>query len=63
IPARVAIDQAIELAKRFGAAESGSFVNGILDHVLREALPDAANRNDADRVQAAETTPEPDASA
>lgn len=37
IPPRVAIDQAIELAKRFGAAESGAFVNGILDHVLREA--------------------------
>jgi N utilization substance protein B len=37
IPARVAIDQAIELAKRFGAAESGAFVNGILDHILRAA--------------------------
>lgn len=37
IPPRVAIDQAIELAKRFGTAESGGFVNGILDHVLREA--------------------------
>jgi transcription antitermination factor NusB len=37
IPPRVAIDQAIELAKRFGTAESGGFVNGILDHVLRES--------------------------
>lgn len=37
IPPRVAIDQAIELAKRFGSAESGAFVNGILDHVLRES--------------------------
>ena len=35
IPPRVAIDQAIELAKRFGAEESGSFVNGVLDKVLR----------------------------
>jgi transcription antitermination factor NusB len=35
IPPRVAIDQAIELAKYFSAAESGSFVNGVLDHVLR----------------------------
>jgi N utilization substance protein B len=35
IPPRVAIDQAIELAKRFGSGESGAFVNGILDHVLR----------------------------
>ena len=44
IPARVAIDQAIELAKRFGAAESSAFVNGILDHVLRETLPEAARQ-------------------
>jgi transcription antitermination factor NusB len=35
IPPRVAIDQAIELAKRFSAAESGAFVNGVLDRVLR----------------------------
>lgn len=42
IPPRVAIDQAIELAKRFGAAESGAFVNGVLDHVLHEKRPEAA---------------------
>jgi N utilization substance protein B len=35
IPARVAIDQAIELAKYFSAAESGAFVNGVLDRILR----------------------------
>jgi N utilization substance protein B len=44
IPPRVAIDQAIELAKRFGAAESGAFVNGILDHVLRDAQSEGAAR-------------------
>ncbi len=33
-PAKVAIDEAIELAKRFSTAESGAFVNGILDRVL-----------------------------
>lgn len=33
-PPRVAIDEAIELAKRFGTAESSRFVNGILDRVL-----------------------------
>ncbi len=36
IPARVAINEAVELAKRFGAAESPSFVNGILDRVARD---------------------------
>ena len=35
-PDRVAIDEAIELAKRFGAANSSQFVNGILDKLLEE---------------------------
>jgi transcription antitermination protein NusB len=33
VPASVAIDEAIEIAKRFGTDESGTFVNGILDNV------------------------------
>ncbi|MGH7986713.1 MAG: transcription antitermination factor NusB [Candidatus Binataceae bacterium] len=33
VPARVTIDEAIELAKRYGDQESGRFVNGVLDHV------------------------------
>lgn len=36
IPASVAINEAIELAKRFGGAESRAFVNGILDRVASE---------------------------
>ena len=35
-PPRVAIDEAVELAKRFGAAQSSQFVNGILDKVMHE---------------------------
>ena len=35
-PVRVAINEAVELAKRFGTAQSGSFVNGILDRLMRE---------------------------
>ncbi|MGI9115744.1 MAG: transcription antitermination factor NusB [Chthoniobacterales bacterium] len=49
IPPVVSINEAIELAKKFGGAESGRFVNGILDRVkddlkrpLREALKQAA---------------------
>ncbi|NLI16031.1 MAG: transcription antitermination factor NusB [candidate division Zixibacteria bacterium] len=30
-PIKVAIDEAIELAKKYGSADSGRFVNGILD--------------------------------
>ncbi len=37
-PPRVAINEAVELAKRFGTAESPSFVNGILDRVARDKL-------------------------
>ncbi len=33
VPVSVAIDEAIEIAKRFGSDESGTFVNGVLDHV------------------------------
>lgn len=35
-PGRVAINEAVELAKTFGAQPSAPFVNGILDRVLRE---------------------------
>jgi N utilization substance protein B len=35
-PARVVIDEAIELAKRYGSEESGRFVNGVLDGLARE---------------------------
>lgn len=33
VPAPVIINEAIEIAKKFGATESGGFVNGILDRV------------------------------
>ncbi|MGB0060740.1 transcription antitermination factor NusB [Candidatus Binatus sp.] len=33
IPARVTIDEAIELAKCYGDIESGRFVNGVLDEI------------------------------
>ena len=40
IPAKVVINEAVELAKRYGSEDSGSFINGILDrirqHVGRE---------------------------
>jgi transcription antitermination protein NusB len=37
IPPSVTINEAIELAKKFGTDESGAFVNGILDNVARMA--------------------------
>lgn len=36
IPYRVAINEALELTKRFGSVEGFKFVNGVLDHVARQ---------------------------
>lgn len=36
IPKRVTLNEAVELAKRFGSEGSGSFVNGILDRIATE---------------------------
>ncbi|HSQ59499.1 MAG TPA: transcription antitermination factor NusB [Acidobacteriota bacterium] len=38
-PTRVALDEAIELAKKYGSETSGSFVNGILDRIAHDARP------------------------
>jgi transcription antitermination protein NusB len=38
-PAQVALDEAIELARRFGSAGSPAFVNGVLDRLRKNALP------------------------
>jgi N utilization substance protein B len=35
-PHRVVIDESIELAKKFGTAQSAQFVNGILDRLVPE---------------------------
>jgi transcription antitermination factor NusB len=35
VPPKVAINEAIELAKRFSTEHSGSFVNGVLDRIRR----------------------------
>ena len=35
IPTSVTINEAIEIAKKYGTDESGSFVNGILDRAAR----------------------------
>jgi N utilization substance protein B len=40
-PAAVILDEAVELAKRFGEADSPSFVNGVLD-AIRRCFRDAA---------------------
>jgi N utilization substance protein B len=43
VPAPAAINEAVELAKRFGSKDSPGFVNGLLDRIARQsAEPPAA---------------------
>jgi len=44
VPRAVIIDEAVELAKRFGGEDSSSFVNGVLDRIAEEC-----GREDTDR--------------
>ena len=39
VPAKVAINEAIEIAKKFGTTESSRFINGVLDRIRRELRP------------------------
>jgi N utilization substance protein B len=36
VPRAVILDEAVELAKRFGSEDSGSFVNGVLDRIATD---------------------------
>lgn len=38
VPPKVAINEAIELAKNFGGENSGKFVNGVLGTIFREVM-------------------------
>jgi N utilization substance protein B len=38
IPPKVTINEAIDLGKRFGSEDSGSFINGILDCIQHEVI-------------------------
>lgn len=36
VPRAVILDEAVELAKRYGSEESGAFVNGVLDRIAED---------------------------
>jgi N utilization substance protein B len=51
IPAKVSINEAVEIGKKFGSEESGAFINGILDRIRahvrgeeEEGVPDEKGR-------------------
>lgn len=39
VAARVILDEAVRLARRYGTDETGAFVNGVLDPIARELRP------------------------
>ena len=47
VPAKVTVNEAIELAKSFGDDDASKFVNGILDQVLIKELTLATKRTEA----------------
>jgi len=51
VPARVTVNEAIELAKDFGDEEAAKFVNGILDKVLATEPRLEAKRLEAEKVK------------
>lgn len=44
IPYRVAINEGVELAKRYGGTDGHKYVNGVLDKLAAEARPDEFKR-------------------
>ena len=40
VPVKVVIDEAVELAKAYGAEDSGKFVNGIIDSIHKHMQPE-----------------------
>ncbi|MBI2870846.1 MAG: transcription antitermination factor NusB [Candidatus Omnitrophica bacterium] len=44
IPPKVSINEAVDLAKKFGDEQSGSFVNGILDKIFTAEVKGAKQR-------------------
>ncbi len=38
IPAKVTLNEAVELGKEYGSEDSSSFINGILDRILNEVV-------------------------
>ena len=46
VPAKVALNEAIEIGKEFGTKETAAFINGILDAIVKKTSPQLANTGD-----------------
>jgi len=45
IPPKVAINEAIELAKKYGNEDSGNFINGVMDRVFKDYYKERQHEN------------------
>ncbi len=62
VPAKVAINEALKLAKRYSTAQSSRFVNGILDKVLQTAESAGTDvEGDVDPEPSVAPDPDPEA--
>ncbi len=52
IPSKVTINEAVELAKSFGADKSSKFINGVLGSAWRQANPDEVDTRTAKKQEA-----------
>ena len=52
IPPEVSINEAIELAKKYSTAESGKFVNGLLDAIYRSYKQKKRSKNNKEGISA-----------
>ena len=50
IPEKVAINEAIELAKAFGGESSGKFVNGVLGSIYKDILAKSGQADESEKV-------------
>jgi transcription antitermination protein NusB len=44
VPARVVINEAIEIAKKYGTSDSATFINGVLDSIHQKLTEDSSVR-------------------
>jgi N utilization substance protein B len=49
VPPKVAIDEAVELAKQFGGDNSSKFINGVLGTVVKELMPSAIKEGEKEK--------------
>lgn len=57
-PPNVVINEAVEMGKAFGSAESGSFINGVLDSIARRLASERTEAAAPEGVSAPEATSE-----